>query len=95
MKEYTDFIVSITKNIRDINKSIGFFDRVSVLYNDIKDKDLNIHQKELFLEIAKTGNINNVKNYEELNNIFDFKASRVYKNQDITEVDFNRLFLNL
>ena len=94
MKEYTDFIVSITKNIRDINKSIGFFDRVSVLYNDIKDKDLNIHQKELFLEIAKTGNINNVKNYEELNNYFDFKASRVYKNQDITEVDFNRLFLN-
>lgn len=55
LKEYTDFIVSITKNIRDINKSIGFFDRVSVLYNDIKDKDLNIHQKELFLEIAKTG----------------------------------------
>lgn len=48
LKEYTDFIVSITKNIRDINKSIGFFDRVSVLYNDIKDKDLNIHQKELF-----------------------------------------------
>ena len=94
LKEYTDFIVSITKNIRDINKSIGFFDRVSVLYNDIKDKDLNIHQKELFLEIAKTGNINNVKNYEELNNYFDFKASRVYKNQDITEVDFNRLFLN-
>lgn len=43
LKEYTDFIVSITKNIRDINKSIGFFDRVSVLYNDIKDKDLNIH----------------------------------------------------
>lgn len=80
LKEYTDFIVSITKNIRDINKSIGFFDRVSVLYNDIKDKDLNIHQKELFLEIAKTGNINNVKNYEELNNYFDFKASRVYKN---------------
>ena len=94
LKEYTDFIVSITKNIRDINKSIGFFDRVSVLYNDIKDKDLNIYQKELFLEIAKTGNINNVKNYEELNNYFDFKASRVYKNQDITEVDFNRLFLN-
>lgn len=94
LKEYTDFIVSITKNIRDINKSIGFFDIVSVLYNDIKDKDLNIHQKELFLEIAKTGNINNVKNYEELNNYFDFKASRVYKNQDITEVDFNRLFLN-
>ena len=55
---------------------------------------MNIHQKELFLEIAKTGNINNVKNYEELNNYFDFKASRVYKNQDITEVDFNRLFLN-
>ena len=25
LKEYTDFIVSITKNIRDINKSIGFF----------------------------------------------------------------------
>lgn len=48
LKEYTDFIVSITKNIRDINKSIGFFDRVSVLYNDIKDKDLNIYQKELF-----------------------------------------------
>lgn len=24
LKEYTDFIVSITKNIRDINKSIGF-----------------------------------------------------------------------
>ena len=94
LKEYTDFIVSITKNIRDINKSIGFFDRVSVLYNDIKDKDLNIYQKELFLEIAKTGNINNVKNYEELNNYFDFKDSRVYKNQDITEVDFNRLFLN-
>lgn len=94
LKEYTDFIVSITKNIRDINKSIGFFDRVSVLYNDIKDKDLNIYQKELFLEIAKTGNINNVKNYEALNNYFDFKASRVYKNQDITEVDFNRLFLN-
>lgn len=94
LKEYTDFIVSITKNIRDINESIGFFDRVSVLYNDIKDKDLNIYQKELFLEIAKTGNINNVKNYEELNNYFDFKASRVYKNQDITEVDFNRLFLN-
>ena len=42
LKEYTDFIVSITKNIRDINKSIGFFDRVSVLYNDIKDKDLNM-----------------------------------------------------
>lgn len=94
LKEYTDFIVSITKNIRDINESIGFFDRVSVLYNDIKDKDLNIYQKELFLEIAKTGNINNVKNYEELNNYFDFKASRVYKNQDITEVDFNKLFLN-
>lgn len=48
LKEYTDFIVSITKNIRDINESIGFFDRVSVLYNDIKDKDLNIYQKELF-----------------------------------------------
>ena len=55
---------------------------------------MNIYQKELFLEIAKTGNINNVKNYEELNNYFDFKASRVYKNQDITDVDFNRLFLN-
>lgn len=94
LKEYIDFVVSITKNIRNIHRSIINYNSVKELYNSIKDKNLNEDEMKLFLEIVRQNNIYNIKNYEELNRYFDIKAQVTLKKEELTEVDFNRLFLN-